>query len=91
MGVHGLEGMLVQEGAEGTEEGVVPQVLPKLAEQTAALQGGKGAMLLAFSASEGEELARADLESPPVFDGMAAADSRRRCGCYPIAAGRRQC
>ena len=53
-----------------------PQVLPKLAEQTAALQGRKGAMLLAFSAREGKELARTKLDSPPVFDGMAAANGR---------------
>jgi outer membrane protein assembly factor BamB len=51
-----------------------PQIRPKLAEQTAALEGKKGAMLLAFSAAEGQELARTNLESPPVFDGMAAAN-----------------
>jgi len=53
-----------------------PQIMPKLAEQTAALKSRKGAMLLAFSAGEGRELARTDLESPPVFDGMAAANGR---------------
>jgi outer membrane protein assembly factor BamB len=53
-----------------------PQIMPKLAEQTASLEGKKGAMLLAFSADKGKEIARIDLDSPPVFDGMSAADSR---------------
>jgi outer membrane protein assembly factor BamB len=35
-----------------------------------------GSMLLAFSASDGAELARYPLHSPPVFDGMAAANGR---------------
>lgn len=33
----------------------------------------KGAQLVAFSTVDGRELARLDLPSPPVFDGMAAA------------------
>jgi len=36
----------------------------------------KGALLIAFSASDGSELARYRLDSSPVFDGMAAADGR---------------
>jgi len=51
-----------------------PQNIPKLAEQTASLEGTKGATLLAFSATEGKELARINLDSPPIFDGMAAAN-----------------
>ena len=44
-----------------------------LRQQEAALAGRKGAVLLAVSADEGEVLASYDLDSPPVFDGMAAA------------------
>jgi outer membrane protein assembly factor BamB len=35
-----------------------------------------GALLIAFSASDGSELARYQLDSSPIFDGMAAADGR---------------
>ena len=38
--------------------------------------GDKGAALIAISAADGAELARYPLESPPVFDGMAAANGR---------------
>jgi len=37
---------------------------------------GRGALLVAISASDGTELARCRLDSPPVFDGMAAAGGR---------------
>jgi hypothetical protein len=33
----------------------------------------KGAALMAFSATDGKQLARLDLPAPPVFDGLAAA------------------
>jgi outer membrane protein assembly factor BamB len=36
----------------------------------------QGALLIAFSASDGSELARYRLDSSPIFDGMAAADGR---------------
>ena len=36
----------------------------------------QGALLIAFSASDGSELARYRLDSAPIFDGMAAADGR---------------
>jgi hypothetical protein len=52
------------------------QVQRNLAEQAAALEGKRGALLLAVSTANGEPLARYELESLPVFDGMAAA--RRR-------------
>jgi len=42
----------------------------------AAFEGRRGAKLCAFSTSEGEKLANYELESPPVLDGMIAADSR---------------
>jgi len=48
----------------------------KLAEQRAALEGRKGALLWAVSALDGEELTQYHLDSPPVWDGMAAAGGR---------------
>ena len=48
----------------------------QLDEQIAALEGRKGALLWAVSASDGERLAEYELESVPVFDGMAAANGR---------------
>ncbi|UCG58058.1 MAG: PQQ-binding-like beta-propeller repeat protein [Phycisphaerales bacterium] len=53
-----------------------PQVQRSLNEQAAALGGEKGALLLTVSATDGKELARCDLDSLPVFDGMAAARGR---------------
>ena len=47
-----------------------------LADQLSALRGGRGALMKAFSAETGEPLWSIDLGSPPVFDGMAAADGR---------------
>jgi hypothetical protein len=48
----------------------------KLAEQSAALEGSKGGCLLVLSASDGQKIAEYELESPPVWDGMAAANNR---------------
>ncbi|UCD49103.1 MAG: PQQ-binding-like beta-propeller repeat protein [Phycisphaerales bacterium] len=53
-----------------------PQVRPRLEAQAAALAGAKGALLMAVSKRDGEELARWELPHPPVFDGMAAAGRR---------------
>jgi outer membrane protein assembly factor BamB len=53
-----------------------PAVRPDLAAQAQALTGHKGALLMAVSAEDGAELARYELDSPPVFDGMAAAGGR---------------
>jgi outer membrane protein assembly factor BamB len=41
-----------------------------------AWQGNKGGLLVAFSADNGNTLAEYNLEYPPVFDGMAAANGR---------------
>jgi len=51
-------------------------ILAKLDKQSAALEGQNGALLLVLSASDGEKLAEYKLDSPPVFDGMAAANGR---------------
>jgi len=45
-------------------------------ELTAALEGTKGVMLLAVSATDGTNRAEYSLDHPPVFDGMAAARGR---------------
>jgi len=53
-----------------------PDVIPALTAQASSLAGKQGAVLLAVSAASGNELARYELDSPPVFDGMAAAGGR---------------
>jgi len=53
-----------------------PEVRARLLEQAASLYGKKGAVLLAVSAADGNEIQRCSLESTPVFDGMAAAGGR---------------
>ena len=47
-----------------------------LARQDAVLEGQSGAVLWAVSASDGKKLAEYQLDSLPVFDGMAAANGR---------------
>ncbi|MFQ6096265.1 MAG: LamG domain-containing protein [Armatimonadota bacterium] len=53
-----------------------PVIQKALAEQSAALEGKKGALLWAVSVSDGEPLAEYRLEDLPIFDGMAAANGR---------------
>ena len=48
-------------------------VQEQLARQSAALEGKEGALLWAVDTSNGEKLATFKLDSPPVWDGMAAA------------------
>ncbi len=50
-----------------------PTILAKGAEQVAALNGERGAVLLAVSASDGKRLFELKLDGLPVFDGLAAA------------------
>jgi len=45
-------------------------------EQDVAYEGNRGAMFMALSADTGEVVFRADLPSPPVWDGMAVAENR---------------
>ncbi len=47
-----------------------------IAAQNLAHAGNKGALLLAVSASDGNKLAQYELQMPPVFDGLIAADGR---------------
>jgi len=53
-----------------------PAIKAKLAEQAAALAGKHGAVLWVFSAADGRKLAGWQLDSLPVFDGMAAANGK---------------
>ena len=59
----------------GAEETLARQQ-EQLAEQAAAMEGRKGAVLLAVAAADGETLATHKLSFPPVWDGMAAAGGR---------------
>ena len=47
-----------------------------LREQEAALSGRRGGLLWAVSTADGKKLAEYKLDSPPVFDGLAAANGR---------------
>jgi len=51
-------------------------VQAKLRAQSDALDGAQGALLWVISAEDGTRRAQYRLESPPVFDGMIAADGR---------------
>lgn len=51
-------------------------VQARLAEQDAALDGKRGGLLWAFSAKDGAKLKEYRLDSPPTWDGMAAANGR---------------
>jgi outer membrane protein assembly factor BamB len=51
-----------------------PKVQAKMAEHVAAFEGRKGALLVAVSKKEGKQLAAYRLDSPPVHDGMIAAN-----------------
>ena len=57
---------------EGTAEGKEQQIL----KQESALSGNDGAVLWAISTEDGTRLHEYRLESPPIFDGMAAANGR---------------
>ena len=53
-----------------------PDVQAALAEQDAVLQGAQGATLWAVSKNDGSKLAEFQLDSLPIFDGLAAAGGR---------------
>jgi outer membrane protein assembly factor BamB len=58
-----------------------PKTIKALAEQEAALEGRRGALLVVVSPESGKRLAGYRLDSMPVFDGLAAAG-----GCLYFAA-----
>jgi len=47
-----------------------------LSDQAAALDGARGGVLWTVSAADGQQLSELRLDSPPVFDGMAAANGK---------------
>jgi len=53
-----------------------PDVQKQLADQDAAFLGKRGALLWAVSAADGKRLCELKLASPPVWDGLAAANGR---------------
>ena len=53
-----------------------PKTQKKLAEQSAAFEGRKGALLVAVSRDDGEKLAAYRLDFVPRFDGLIAANER---------------
>jgi outer membrane protein assembly factor BamB/ubiquinone/menaquinone biosynthesis C-methylase UbiE len=53
-----------------------PETQKKLAEQSEAFQGNRGALLVAVSRDGGEKLAAYDLDFVPRFDGLIAANGR---------------
>jgi len=53
-----------------------PATQRKLAEQSAAFEGRRGALLVAVSPSDGRKLAAYRLDCMPCFDGLIAAGSR---------------
>ena len=53
-----------------------PATRKKLAEQSAAFEGLRGALLVAVSPSDGKKLAAYRLESMPRFDGLIAAGGK---------------
>ena len=53
-----------------------PQTVKAMKEQEAALAGKRGGVLLAVSKVDGKVKHRCDLDAPPVFDGLIAANGR---------------
>jgi outer membrane protein assembly factor BamB len=53
-----------------------PEIFKELAEQDAALDGKKGASILAVNTKNGDVSGDVKLESPPVWDGIAIARGR---------------
>ena len=58
-----------------------PSTARRLLEQREALEGRRGALLVAVAASDGAKRAAYRLETAPVFDGLAAARGRLYVAC----------
>jgi len=61
---------------EAMKKVFAPEVRRQMADQVAALRGEKGALLWIASTVDGKKVAQYRLDSPPVFDGMAAANRK---------------
>ncbi len=57
-----------------------PDVVPD-DDPLAAFEGRKGSVLWTVSAADGNIVAQAELDAPPVFDGLIAADARLFMSC----------
>ncbi len=57
------------------------EIQTALAAQAEALEGRRGAVLWAVSASDGRKLNERKLDAMPVWDGMAAAGGRLYLSC----------
>jgi hypothetical protein len=68
------ETLFVAGPLEGVEE--IPHRPVDVDPMADALETERGGRLLAVSTNDGKTLADQELESPPVFDGMAAAKGR---------------
>jgi hypothetical protein len=53
-----------------------PEVLKAIQEQEAALAGRRGGILVAVSKTDGKVKYRCDIDAPPEFDGLIAANGR---------------
>ncbi len=53
-----------------------PKTQERLREQLESVEGKKGAILWAVTAADGTKIAQYKLKTPPVFDGMIAANGR---------------
>ncbi|UCG58923.1 MAG: hypothetical protein JSU70_05300, partial [Phycisphaerales bacterium] len=74
--------------AEPNDPNVDRDIPAKLYEQDAVLKDQRGALLWAVSTADGKDLARYELESLPVWDGMAAANGRLYLS---LSSGKVQC
>ena len=67
---------VLEETTPGIRTGATPAVRDAVEEQAAALDGKRGGILFAVSKTGGKIKDRRELESPPVFDGLIAANGR---------------
>ncbi|MHC4485614.1 MAG: outer membrane protein assembly factor BamB family protein [Planctomycetota bacterium] len=66
----------VEDEEESVKTLLDPETQKKLAEQSAAFEGKRGALLVAVSRDDGEKLAAYSLDFVPRFDGLIAANGR---------------
>jgi hypothetical protein len=66
----------VEDEVESLKTLLDPETQQKLAEQSAAFEGKRGAFLIAVSRDNGEELAAYSLDFVPRFDGLIAANGK---------------
>ena len=53
-----------------------PEILEAITEQEAAMQGRRGAKLMAFAKTSGKVLGECKTDAPPVWDGLIAANGK---------------